>query len=118
MSLGSDQGLKHNHRLSYESAIRSFASSDRASAAPMDESNAREFLRYVNKFSKKSKQRCGVIDLDKIKPIIETKVNQEGENDEKLAYVCTYLNNIPRCPDDMNLTHELLNKIAVLYVYI
>uniref|UniRef100_A0A7S3LNN5 UTP--glucose-1-phosphate uridylyltransferase n=1 Tax=Aplanochytrium stocchinoi TaxID=215587 RepID=A0A7S3LNN5_9STRA len=114
MGFGSDQGLNDNHRLSYENAIRSFASSDRASAAPMDENNAREFLRYVNKFSKKSKQRCGVIDLDKIQPIVETEVDQEKENEENLAYVCTYYNNIPHCPDDMNLTHELLNKIAVL----
>lgn len=81
----------------------------------MDEKNAREFLRYVKKFGKGQKQRCGVVNVDKITPIQGRKdPDADHENDKESKYVCVDYNSIPECPEDYNLTHELLNKIAVL----
>jgi len=110
-----EHGLNANDRLSYEKELRSFIRSDRANAAPMDEKNAREFLRYVKKFGKGQKQRCGVVNVDKITPIQGRKdPDADHENDKESKYVCVDYNSIPECPEDYNLTHELLNKIAVL----
>lgn len=116
--------LKDSKRSRYEDTVRAFVDERSQNTALMDEASAKEFLSYVDKFDRIRRE---TIDFTKIKPIQITPTNVSAlEEEEEIGleppkqtqeqnpYKCIDLNSLPKCPKDLNLTHELLNKLAVV----
>lgn len=120
--------LKDSKRSRYEDTVRAFVDERSKKTALMDENSAREFLKYVDKFDR---TRRKTIEFDKIKPLhvtdypkteelslVEDEMGLSAPNDsqdsKEKPYRCLRWRDLPKCPEDLNLTHELLNKLAVL----
>ena len=120
--------LKDSKRSRYEDTVRAFVDERSKKTALMDQESAREFLKYVDKFDR---TRRKTFEIDKIKPLhvtdypktdekpcVEEEMGLEAPGDTKdpneKPYRCLRWKDLPKCPEDLNLTHELLNKLAVL----
>jgi hypothetical protein len=80
--------------------------------ALMDLENAEEFLRYA-KLLDRGRLNFRSIQWDKVK-LVNTSVDMSEVDQVHESQVCVKHSSIPTCPQDPNLTHELLNKLAVL----